>query len=135
MNEISNDNLINFLKLNDGRSDETIIMKDLEISNSIFYNKTTIKRHAMKNNYILINNNNNNNNNIDKKRNSNGSEEEFLRLTSKQIGHPGIFIDVVPQITNRLMLDNNGIDLTQENLSVPPLPVFKNVEKASQPIK
>ena len=56
-------------------------------------------------------------------------------MTSKQIGHPGIFIDAVPQITNRLMLDGNDIDLTQENLSIPPLPMFKNVEKASQPIK
>lgn len=137
MYEISNDNLINFLKLNDGRSDETIIMKDLEISNSLYYNKTTIKRHAMKNNYIIINNNNNNNSNnsFDKKRNNISGEEEFLRLTSKQIGHPGIFVDAVPQITNRLMLDGNDIDLTQENLSIPPLPMFKNVEKASQPIK
>ena len=33
------------------------------------------------------------------------------------------------------MLDGNDIDLTQENLSIPPLPMFKNVEKASQPIK
>ncbi|RCK54679.1 Pre-mRNA-processing factor 39 [Candida viswanathii] len=126
--EICADNIKEYLKLNNGRSDETLIIKDLETCNSVVYNRTTIKRQA-RNNYIIANSNVNSK--LKKKAGTN--EEEFLSLVSKQIGHPGVFVDAIPQITNKVM--GNDIDLSQSDVAIPPLPVFKNVEKASLPIK
>ncbi|KAK6889996.1 Pre-mRNA-processing factor 39 [Candida tropicalis] len=146
--KICGDNIKEYLQLNNGISDDTLIRKDLDTCNSIFYNKTTIKRQA-RNNYIIANINHNGNNITPTSSSSSSSinittgskpkkrvttnEDEFLSLSSKHIGHPGIFVDAIPQITNKIM--GTDIDLTNSNLTIPPLPLFRNVEKASLPIK
>ncbi|CAI5756695.1 unnamed protein product [Candida verbasci] len=120
--DIANANLKKILLINDGKSDESIIKRDLNISNSIFYNTATQKR-SSEYNYMLKHNNNK------------LKQDEYIRFIRKQIGHPGIFIDSTPDITNKFMNDGNYIDLTENDIPIPPLPTFKNVEKASQNIK
>lgn len=61
-----------------------------------------------------------------------GREEELMRVLKKHADHPGIMVDAAPEITNTLI----GVFtlLEGDDVEVPPLPTFKNVEKASNPV-
>ncbi|KAI5951457.1 PRP39 [Candida jiufengensis] len=120
--DIVSANIIEFLKLNKNKSDETLILKDLNLSNSVYYNKI-IRKNQEKNNYKL----NQSKKAID--------EDPYTNFISKQVGHPGVFVDQTPEITNKFMNEGNWIDLTQKNIQIPPYPTYKGVEKAQAPIK
>lgn len=61
-------------------------------------------------------------------------DDELMKMVKRQIGHPGVFVDAVPEITNSIMNENVWVSLADEDIKVPPLPLFRNVEKASMPI-
>lgn len=117
--DIASANIREYLVINNGRSDDSMIFKDLEMSNSLYYNKLTTKRLA-KNNYKFI----------DNPKSMADPEQSYLDLCSKQAGHPGVFIDANPEITNSFMNRGRYIDLTEEAIPTPLLPTFKGVEKA-----
>ncbi|KAG5417301.1 PRP39 [Candida metapsilosis] len=116
--DIAAANVKEILLLRAGRSDENMINKDLEMSNSLFYNKSTTKRLA-KHNYKVL----------DNPKYMVDPEQGFLDLCSKQAGHEGVFIDAIPEITNSFMKNGRYIDLTAEVKHAPPLLTFKGVEK------
>ncbi|KAI5959541.1 PRP39 [Candida theae] len=116
--DIAAANIQEFLVMNQGRSDESMIYKDLELSNSLFYNKSTTKRLARSNYKVLDNSNY-----------VADPEQGYLDLCAKQAGHPGVFIDANPEMTNSFMNKGKYIDLTTKVTPVPPLPTFKGVEK------
>ncbi|KAG7665508.1 PRP39 [[Candida] subhashii] len=121
--EFSSANILGILSETNGSSDPMMIMRDLDKSNSIFYNKSSWKRLA-KNNYLIK----------DKSTGHHQFEEELVKLSQKHIGHPGVLVEVTPDITNKIMNEGNEIDLSDPELQIPPLPTYKNVEKASAPI-
>lgn len=124
--EVSSANLIPILSDNDGSSDPMLITRDLDIANSVYYNKSSWKRLARNNTLVREGES--------KQKQQHGGwkkEEELVRVLSRHIGHPGIMVDATPDITNKFMNDGNEVDLTNDNLEVPPLPSFKNVERAS----
>lgn len=114
-----------------GRPDDSLILYDNDISNSITINRSGRERVAS-NNYLIQD--------LEQTKLSKGSRqyrdksEELLRLARKHADHPGIMIESTPNITNNIMNDGNWISLDSTETSVPPLPLFKNVEKASLPI-
>lgn len=65
---------------------------------------------------------------------TNNVEEEILKIAKGHSFHPGIFVDKTPDITNKFVKLGHWVNLNEDNLSVPPFPMFKNVEKASLPI-
>lgn len=56
------------------------------------------------------------------------TDSHFNKRQKRQSGHPGVFIDK-PEVTNSI------IDSVVPRDNIPPLPTFKNVEKASLPIE
>ncbi|KAI5963316.1 PRP39 [Candida pseudojiufengensis] len=124
--DISCANINEILNLNGMKSDDTLILKDLNLSNSLFYNKL-IRKHQEKFNYKISNTKKNNN--------KFENEDPYLSYLSKQAGHPGILIESNPEITNKFTKKNNWIDLTKRDLQTPSYPTYKGVEKAQSPIK
>lgn len=59
-------------------------------------------------------------------------EDELLKISRKHLGHPGIFVDTAPEITNSVL--GKWISLADDDIEVPPLPIFKNVEKTNTPV-
>lgn len=107
--------------------DTTLINFDNETCNSITQNKSLLTRLA-KNNSIMqhkLKGNKNPNFRI---------EDEYVKLIKKQSDLPGVIAEDKPEITNKLMNDENYVSLLQDNIEVPRLPAFKNVEKANAPI-
>ncbi|KAI3405765.2 PRP39 [Candida oxycetoniae] len=118
-------NVKGLLDLNKGHSDRTMILKDLNQSNSIFYNKSLRNRQS-KNNYRIK---------LSKTRTENGMDQAVLDYFASQAGHPGAFHDGTPEITNNFMTESNFIDLAKKDVPVPTYPTFKNVEKAASAVR
>lgn len=57
----------------------------------------------------------------------------LMNLRSKHLAHPGIFVHRTPEVTNCL-LDKEWISLLEDDLKVPSLPVFRNLDKANAPV-
>lgn len=106
------------------RFDDILVKRDNDTSNSLLQNKSARYR-LIANNYIVK----------QTEGHFNDQEGEFLKVARKHAGHPGIFTEATPEITNQIMNDGNWIKLTDTNLQIPPFPTFKNVEKASLGIK
>ncbi|CAK7908899.1 hypothetical protein CAAN3_10S03796 [[Candida] anglica] len=106
--------------VNNGRSDDTLISYDRDISDSLVVNSSWRKRLAMKSFAV------------DTSKARGGEDDIYLKYLKSRIGHAGVTIENTPEITNRL--SGKWISLDSNKLEVPPFPTFKNVEKASQPI-
>ena len=116
--DIASANISELLVINKGRSDDSMILKELQLSNSVFYNASTRKRMARSNYRVL-----------DSPGYEEDPEQRYLDLCSKQAGHPAVFVDANPEITNSFLNGGKQIDLTKNTTPVPPLPTFKGVEK------
>lgn len=116
-----------------GRPDDSLIFYDNDISNSLTINKSARERVAA-NNYVIQD--------LEESKLARGSrqysqvdkKEEVIRLAKKHADHPGIIVESTPEITNKIMNEGNWISLDSHKTVIPPLPSFKNVEKASLPI-
>lgn len=122
---------------NTGRSDDTLIMYDNDVSESLIVNSSARKRLA-NNNYLIQELEEMK---IAKSQNKYESgqplvnrEEELLKIIRKHADHPGIIVDHTPEISNKIMSEGNWISLDKDFVEVPNFPTFKNVEKASLPI-
>lgn len=89
-----------------------------ETSSDFFVNEAARKRIA--------------NSNVDPQNSQASKEGLFLHNLKKHIGHPGVLAENAPEITNS-WIDKEWIPLTN-TASPPPLPAFRNVEKASAPL-
>ncbi|CAN3364586.1 hypothetical protein DICA3_E17722 [Diutina catenulata] len=58
-------------------------------------------------------------------------EERFPKAARRHAAHPGVLTDHFPEITNP---QAQSIRLDKPHIKVPPFPVFKNVERASQAV-
>ncbi|KAK6457717.1 pre-mRNA splicing factor [Scheffersomyces xylosifermentans] len=119
---------------NDTGLTKILVNKDSEISSSIVHNSSARKRLANSNYKIR-------NLEAAKAKLANASktpvlnrEEELLRILRTHVAHPGIFVEAIPDVTNKFMNEGNGISLTKSKIVLPPFPTFKNVEKASAAI-
>lgn len=122
---------------NTGRSDDTLIMYDNDISESLIVNSSGRKR-LSNNNYIIQELEEAK---LAKSQNKYESgqplvnrEEELLKIIRKHADHPGILVDHTPEISNKIMNEGNWVSLDKDVVDVPNFPTFKNVEKASLPI-
>lgn len=62
-------------------------------------------------------------------------EEELMNMRMRHLDHPGIFVDCIPELTNSMFAHGEWVSLLDDNVGAPPLPTFKNVDKASASIK
>lgn len=122
---------------NTGRSDDTLIMYDNDVSESLIVNSSARKR-LSNNNYLIQELEEMK---IAKSQNKYESgqplvnrEEELLKIIRKHAEHPGIIVDHTPEISNKIMSQGNWISLDKDVVEVPNFPTFKNVEKASLPV-
>ncbi|CUM63772.1 uncharacterized protein PRCAT00001356001 [Priceomyces carsonii] len=110
---------------------EFLLYMDASKSNSLFIN-SYLRRRMSKFNFYL--------GDVDDKRITSSKhrsvlrEENLLKLAKKHFDHPGIITEAVPEVTNSIMNDKVKYPLESSRLEIPPLPTFKNVEKASLPI-
>lgn len=110
----------------------SIIRRDVDRSNSFFINQSMRKRLSKHNCHIKE---------LEEVRLSRSQNftsvnlgDEFLKMAKKHINHPGILVEALPEITN-LVLEDDRLNFSgPSKLTMPPLPTFKNVEKASLPI-
>lgn len=63
----------------------------------------------------------------------NGKQDLLMSMRLRQLGHPGIFVDTKPEITNRIV-DSGWTSLLDDKPIIPPLPNARFVDKASAPI-
>lgn len=108
-----------------GRTDDTIILKDNEVSNSLAINQSWKNRLANINFQVQ---------DLSTKTKFN-KEDEFNKILRNKVGHAGVVIESSPEITNSLIYSGKWIDLNSSKLEMPDFPTFKNVEKASLPIQ
>lgn len=97
---------------------DVLVNVDAEKSEDLYVNLSARARLAA-NNYIV--------------KGSQKREEQYMTLRSKHLDHPGVFTDSAPEITNNLM-DGEWISLLDDHLEPPPLPTFRNLDKANAPI-
>lgn len=122
---------------NTGKIDDTLIMYDNDLSDSLVVNSSARKR--LSNNNYLIQELEDAKIAKSQSRYEPGQplvnrEEELLKIVRKHADHPGIVVDHTPEISNKLMNDGNWISLEGDAIEVPNFPTFKNVEKASLPM-
>lgn len=125
--EIISANYAQTLKESNGFPEESIISYNCDISNSLVMNKSAGERIIHNNHFI--------HSDIET-RLSRGrqqtpldTKESLLRLARKQADSPGLFRDFTPEITNKI--EDKWIPLNTSEIETPPLPTFKNVEKAA----
>ncbi|CCE72772.1 Piso0_000366 [Millerozyma farinosa CBS 7064] len=122
---------------NTGRSEELLLTNYSDESSSLVLAKGWRKR-ISDNNFLIQNLEDSKAAKQHGKQTSNQSlinkEDELLKLIKSHADHPGIPISQRPEITNSLIYEENWINLNDHEVPVPPLPSFKNVEKASLPI-
>ncbi|KAG2733691.1 hypothetical protein G9P44_003216 [Scheffersomyces stipitis] len=108
---------------------EDLIKNDMETSLSLIHNASARKRLA-NSNYIVKDAED-----LKSAHKTNFNREaELLKITRKHIGHPGILIEAIPDITNKFMKEGNDVSLLDSKLVVPSFPTFKNAEKANASI-
>lgn len=122
----------NILLINHKTLKNLIVTKDTEKSDSLIHNKSLLNRFS-NNNHVTKKKQDNKSqktsNNVHSNHNQTTKNEKALKYFRCQISHPGISIESTPEITNKgLSVDNWS--LLNSNLIIPPLPNFKNVEKA-----
>lgn len=88
-----------------------------ERSNDLFINAAARRRQA--NIAILL-----------ESKSGHTKEQSYITNIKKHLGHPGVFADSVPEITNSWM-DKNWIPLLDDDAAPPPLPTFRNLDKAN----
>lgn len=122
---------------NTGRSEEILLTNYSDESSSLVLDKSWRKR-ISDNNYLIQNMEDSKVAKQHGKHTPNQSlinkEDELLKLFKSHADHQGIPISQRPEITNSLIYEENWINLNENELRVPSLPSFKNVEKASLPI-
>ncbi|CAK9435452.1 uncharacterized protein LODBEIA_P01790 [Lodderomyces beijingensis] len=120
-------NVRRILNLNKDSSDDTMIWKDLNTSNSVFYNKSIRKRQRSNNKLFR---------NQSLKVNEKDAHSRILEHFAKQAGHPGETRDEGPTFSVSVedgTFEVDLIDLTKRDLPVPPYPTVLNTHKASIP--
>lgn len=104
---------------------DILVNKDAEKSDDLKVNRSARRRLA-DNNYLIQE--------YEAPKGHGGdNQEKLMNLRLKHIAHPGIFVDSVPEITNRI-LKGPWISLLDEKTTVPPLPICRNIGKANAPI-
>lgn len=112
-----------------GQVDDTVVRHWNDIDNSLSINTDALAR-LSENNYL-----------VDDIASSQSKrpvrfnrEEELKRIHKLHVSHPGIIVDKSPSVVNSLVFDN-FISLLDDKLLPPPVPIFRNVEKANQSIE
>lgn len=103
------------------RADDTLILKDIEVSTSLSMNKAWRSRLASVNFQIQ---------DLGSSKPKFNQDDELLKLLRKRVGHAGVTVETTPEITNTLFDNHGWKDLNE----IPHLPTFKNVERANTPI-
>ena len=110
---------------------DILINRDIEKSDDLVVNVSARKRLA-RNNYMLRDAG-------DPRGKANLQhllkEEELMNMRLKHLDHPGIFVDAAPEFTNSMFDRKEWVSLLDTNLTAPPLPQTKNVEKANANIR
>lgn len=60
-------------------------------------------------------------------------QDLLMSMRLRQLAHPGIFVDYTPEITNSIMR-GSPISLLDDDITIPPLPVTRAVDRASVPV-
>lgn len=102
---------------------DSVLYKDNDVSKSFTHNENLKKRLA--NNLIAKE---------AKSLKSVNNTEDVLKLVRKHALHPGVPMHSSPDITNKCSSKDNWTSILENNVTVPPLPLFQNVEKAALPV-
>lgn len=128
------------LKLNSNtvRNENSLIHLDNDISNSLVLNASA-RRRLSKHNYAIHISDQDKNarqqpRGLNKGKSGSNRDEDLLKLAKRHSDHPGILNEHAPEITNSLLRQDHFVKLNDPNITVPPFPTFKNVEKASVPV-
>lgn len=109
---------------------DILVNHDIEKSDDLVIN-TSARRRLARNNFMLQD--------IGEQRGKGvhfgSNEEELMNMRLRHLDHPGIFVDCVPEFTNSMFATGEWVSLLDKNVSAPPLPTFKNVDKANASIK
>lgn len=109
---------------------DIIVKHEIEKSDDLVINSSARKRLAW-NNYMLQD--------LGEQRGKGSllgtKEDELMNMRFRHLGHPGIFRDSVPEFTNSMFASGEWVSLLDDDINAPPLPTFKNVDKANASIK
>lgn len=97
-----------------------LVSAHYERSNDLFVNSAARSRQA---NIAIV---------LDHK--SGGSKEQaYVNGMKKQLGHPGVVAEFVPEITN-LWMEKEWVSLLDDQAVPPPLPAFRHIDRANAPL-
>ncbi|GEQ69234.1 hypothetical protein JCM33374_g2905 [Metschnikowia sp. JCM 33374] len=103
---------------------DILVTISAEKSDDLHVNRAARARIA-KNNYMVFDHKNSGP--------SQSEEDALMKMRSKHLSHPGVFVEAMPEITNPLM-GGSWISLLDDTIVPPALPTFRNLDKAAAAI-